>query len=66
MIQYTVRINGKPIKNFYDESEAKLFMQWLMNRSKEEVIRESLIESALEKSDLNEAKVVIKHIMELK
>jgi len=66
MIQYTVRMNGKPIKNFYDRSEANLFMQWLLNRSKEETLRESLIEAALAKSDLSEANVVIKHIMELK
>ena len=66
MIQYTVRMNGKPIKNFYDRSEANLFMQWLLNRSKEETLRESLIEAALVKSDLSEANVVIKHIMELK
>jgi hypothetical protein len=59
-------MNGKPIKNFYDRSEANLFMQWLLNRSKEETLRESLIEAALAKSDLSEANVVIKHIMELK
>jgi len=66
MIQYTVRMNGKPIKNFYDKTEANLFMQWLMNRSKEEMLRESLIEAALAKSDLSEANAVIKHVMELK
>lgn len=66
MIQYTVRMNGKPIKNFYDKAEANLFMQWLMNRSKEEMICESLIEAALAKSDLSEANAVIKHVMELK
>jgi hypothetical protein len=66
MIQYTVRVNGKPIKNFYDKTEANLFMQWLMNRSKEEMICESLIEAALAKSDLSEANAVIKHVMELK
>jgi len=66
MIQYTVRMNGKPIKNFYDKTEANLFMQWLLNRSKEETLRESLIEAALAKSDLSEANAVIKHIMELK
>jgi hypothetical protein len=66
MMIYTVRMNGKPIKNFYDKSEANLFMQWLMNRSQEEVLCESLIEAALAKSDMSEANVVIKHIMELK
>ena len=66
MILYTVRMNGKPIKNFYDRSEANLFMQWLLNRSKEESLSESLIESALSKSDMIQAKEVIKHIMELK
>ena len=66
MIQYAVRMNGKPIKNFYDRSEANLFMQWLLNRSKEETLRESLIEAALAKSDLSDANTIIKHIMELK
>lgn len=41
-------------------------MQWLLNRSKEESLSESLIESALSKSDMIQAKEVIKHIMELK
>jgi len=66
MIQYTVRMNGIPIKNFYDKSEANLFMQWLMNRSQEEVLCESLIEAALAKSDMSESKIIIKHVMELK
>jgi len=61
MILYTVRMNGKPIKNFYDKSEANLFMQWLLNRSKEESLSESLIESALSKSDMIQAKEVITH-----
>jgi hypothetical protein len=66
MIQYTVRMNGKPIKNFYDKSEANKFMQWLMAQQQLESQREKLIEEALAKSDMSEANAVIKHIMELK
>ena len=66
MIQYTVRMNGKPIKNFYDKAEADKFMKWLMTRQQEEALREALIEAALMKSDMVEANAVIKHVMELK
>lgn len=63
---YTVRMNGKPIKNFSNKVEANKFMQWLMAQQQLESQREKLIEEALAKSDMSEAKVVIKHIMEKK
>lgn len=64
MMIYTVRMNGKPIKNFTDKVDANLFMQWLVQRQKDEALHEVLIEAALNKSDLSEAKEVIHYIME--
>ena len=66
MIIYTVRFNGKPIKNFVDKTEANNFMKWLITQDQLETARENLIEEALAKSDLSEANQIIKFIMEKK
>jgi len=61
---YTIRMNGKPIKTFSDKGDAKEFLQWLLTQQQLESEREKLIEAALAKSDFNEAKTIINHIME--
>ena len=63
---YTVRMNGKPIKNFTDKAEANNFMVWITQQQQVEELREGLIEAALALSDMSEAKEVIKHIMDKK
>ena len=64
MLKYTVRLNGKPIADFDDESKAKKFMVWFTQNQADIEQQLAFIDEAVLKSDLTEAKEVIKHIME--
>lgn len=64
-IIYTVRLNGKPIKNFLSKEQAENYMRWLMNIQQAEALREKYIEEAVTKSDLKEANEVIAYIKDL-
>jgi hypothetical protein len=62
---YTVNLNGRPVRNFTDEVEARKFM---LAFQQEQVLQEqklSYIDAAVDLSDLSEANTIIKHIMEL-
>ena len=65
MLKYTVRLNGKPIADFDDESKAKKFMVWFTQNQVDIEQQLAFIDEAVLKSDMSEAKTIIKHIMEL-
>jgi len=66
MIKYTVRWNGVPVKDFTAKEDAQKYMVYLTQWQSSQNLVHELIESALEVSEMNESKEVIKHIMELK
>ena len=66
MIKYTVRMNGVPVKDFIVKEDAQKYMVYLTQWQSSQNLVHELIESALEVSEMNESKEVIKHIMELK
>ena len=66
MIKYTVRWNGVPVKDFTVKEDAQKYMVYLTQWPSSQNLVHELIESALEVSEMNESKEVIKHIMELK
>jgi hypothetical protein len=63
---YTVRWNGKPVRNFTDELLAKKFMVEFITLQQDYQKQFEYIEEVVGKSDLSEANKVIKHIMEKK
>ena len=63
---YTVNIGGRPIKNFTDKSEAAKFMVEFMEVQLNHQSVLSLVDEAVLKSDLSEAKEVLSYIMEKK
>ena len=66
MKTYTVNINGKPVKVFIDEAEARNYMLYLVNW--QDSVSKSLayVDEAVLKSDMRESKEILKHIMEMK
>ena len=66
MKTYTVNINGKPVKVFIDEAEARNYMLYLVNW--QDSVSKSLayVDEAVLKSDMRESKEVLQHIMEMK
>jgi hypothetical protein len=62
---YTVNLNGRPVRNFTDEQEARKFM---LAFQQEQVLQEQklvYIDAAVDLSDLSQANFIIKHIMGL-
>ena len=66
MKTYTVSVNGKPVKVFIDEAEARNYMLYLVNW--QDSVSKSLayVDEAVLKSDMRESKEILKHIMEMK
>jgi hypothetical protein len=64
MKTYTVNVNGFPFKGFAVESEARNFMLNFVYAQELENKRLDLIDEAVDKSDLKDAKEVLKYIME--
>ena len=64
MKTYTVNVNGRPVKSFTVEADARNYMIYLVNWQSS--INKSLdyIDEAVLKSDMKESKEVLKHIME--
>ena len=64
MKTYTVNVNGRPVKSFTVEADARNYMIYLANW--QDSIAKSLayIDEAVLKSDMREAKEILKHIME--
>jgi hypothetical protein len=63
---FTVRLNGYPVKEFSDELLAKRFMIDIQIQQQEKIKQMAYIDEAVLKSDLSDANLVIKHIMEMK
>jgi hypothetical protein len=66
MKEYTVRLNGNPVKKFIDETEAKKFMVNFIIAQQLHQQSLALVDEAVLKSDLSEANTILKHIMEKK
>jgi len=65
-VQFTVRMNGQPIGVFTNLEDAKKFITSFKYQQSGERLRLALIDGAVLNSPCEEAKSVIKHIMELK
>ena len=66
MREYTVRLNGHPVKKFSDKSQAKIFMVNLMEVQQNHQKQFQYIDDAVDKSDLKESLEVLQYIMEKK
>ena len=62
---YTVKMNGRPVKTFADEAEAKQFMIHLVTENQNINKKLAEVDAAVLKSDLKESNEVLKHIMSL-
>ena len=62
---YTVNLNGHPVRNFTNEQEARKIMLVFQQEQMLQEQKLSYIDDAVDKSDLSEANVIIKHIMGL-
>jgi hypothetical protein len=61
---YTVRLNGRPVKQFVDHNEASLFMKNLQIDQLEKAKQLDYIDAAVLLSDMKDSKELIKYIME--
>lgn len=66
MKNYTVRLNGCPIKNFTSMEEAQKFMVTVHLDQRMKIEALNYLDQAVLKSDLRESSEVIKYIMEKK
>jgi hypothetical protein len=65
-MQFTIRVNGQSIGVFSTLEEAKNFITNFRYQQSGERFKIALIDNVVENSDCDEAKKVIKRIMELK
>ena len=65
-MEYTVRINGRPVRKFQDKQDAQQFMLWFSQDLQVQEMRYKLIEEAVSKSDFKQAQELIQYIMEKK
>jgi len=65
-MEYTVRINGRPVRKFQDKQDAQQFMIWFTKDLQAQEMRYKLIEEAVSKSDFKQAQELIQSIMEKK
>jgi len=61
---FTVKVNGQPIRNFATMEDAKKFMVNFTYWQSGERLRLALIDDAVLKSDMSDAKQVLAYIME--
>jgi hypothetical protein len=64
-MEYTVRLDGRPVKTFKDQTEARKFMAEFIQLQKLYLKQFDYIDQAVLQSDLSGSKQVIKHIMSL-
>jgi hypothetical protein len=62
---YTVNLNGRPVKSFKDQAEAKQYMVHLVSENQSIHKKIAEVDAAVLLSDLKEANEVIKHIRSL-
>jgi hypothetical protein len=65
-MEYTVRLDGRLVKKFKDQTEARKFMVEFIELQKLYQKQFDYIDEAVLQSDLNGSKQVIKHIMEMR
>jgi len=63
---FTVRLDGRPVKNFAKIEDAQQYMVYLTQWQSSQNLIFQLVEGALLNSSMRESKEVIKHIMEKK
>ena len=63
---FTVRLDGRPVKNFANLQDAQQYMVYLSQWQSSQNLIFQYIEDALLNSDMKESKEVINHIMEKK
>ena len=63
---FTVRLDGRPVKNFAKIEDAQQYMVYLTQWQSSQNLIFQLVEGALLNSDMRESKEVINHIMEKK
>ena len=66
MKSYIVRLHGTPLKYFSSKEEANKWLIDFVTVQTEQVMALEYLDLAVEKSDMREAKEVLKHIMEIK
>ena len=64
-MEYTVRLHGRPVKSFKDQTEARKFMLELIQLQQLYQKQFDYLDEAVLKSDMKESKQVLKHIMEM-
>ena len=62
---FVVKLHGKPLAEFKSQDEARDFLLKYMEAQILTTQSLALIDEAVLKSDMSEAKTIIKHIMEL-
>ena len=65
MKTFVVRLHGKPLAEFATKDEARDFLLKYLEAQMLTTQSLALIDEAVLKSDMSEAKTIIKHIMEL-
>jgi hypothetical protein len=65
-MEYTVRLDGRPVKTFKDQTEARKFMVEFVELQQLYRKQFDYIDEAVLQSDLSDSKKVIKHIMEMR
>ena len=63
---FTVRLDGRPVKNFANLQDAQQYMVYLSQWQSSQNLIFQYIEDALLNSDMKESKEIINHIMEKK
>jgi hypothetical protein len=63
---FTVRLDGRPVKNFAKIEDAQQYMVYLSQWQTSQNLIFQLVEGALLNSDMKESKEIINHIMEKK
>jgi hypothetical protein len=63
---FTVRLDGRPVKNFANLQDAQQYMVYLSQWQSSQNLIFQYVEGALLNSDMKESKEIINHIMEKK
>ena len=65
-MEYTVRLHGRPIKTFTDQTEARKFMVEFVQLQQLYQKQFDYVDEAVLKSDLSASKQALQRIMEMK
>lgn len=65
-MEYTVRLHGRPVKSFKDQTEARKFMVELIQLQQLYQKQFDYLDEAVLQSDLSDSKQVLQRIMDMK